>query len=263
MAIKIGGTTVIDDSRNISAISISGLTTPLTVAQGGTGTASTAHTSLTTNVSGILPIANGGTNSSSTAYASLTTNVSGILPVANGGTGSSATAHTSLTTNVSGTLPVANGGTGVTTSTGTTNVVLSNSPTLVTPVLGTPSSGNLGSCTVDGTDAVGFRNIPQNSQSTAYTLVLADAGKHIFHPSGDANARTFTIPANSSVAYAIGTAITFINMTSQVVTIAITTDTMYLSSAGTTGSRSLAQYGSATAIKITSTNWLISGSGLT
>jgi hypothetical protein len=110
---------------------------------------------------------------------------------------------------------------------------------------------------------VGFRNIPQNSQSAAYTLVLADAGKHIFHPSTDANARTYTIPANSSVAYPIGTAITFINMTSQVVTIAITTDTMYLSSAGTTGSRSLAQYGSATAIKMTSTTWLISGSGLT
>jgi len=137
------------------------------------------------------------------------------------------------------------------------------SPTLTTPVLGTPSSGTLSSCTVDGTDSVGFRNIPQNSQSAAYTLVLADAGKHIFHPSGDANARTYTIPANSSVAYPIGTAITFINMTSQVVTIAITTDTMYLSSAGTTGSRSLAQYGSATAIKMTSTTWLISGSGLT
>ena len=163
------------------------------------------------------------------------------------------------------TLPVsvANGGTGVTTSTGTTNVVLSNSPTLVTPVLGTPSSGNLSNCTVDGTDAVGFRNVPVNSQSAAYTLVLADSGKLILHPAGDANARTYTIPANSSVAYPIGTAITFINMTSQVVTIAITTDTMYLSSAGTTGNRSLAQYGSATAIKITSTNWLISGSGLT
>lgn len=163
------------------------------------------------------------------------------------------------------TLPVsvANGGTGVTTSTGTTNVVLSNSPTLVTPVLGTPSSGTLSNCTVDGTDAVGFRNVPVNSQSAAYTLVLADSGKVILHPSSDANARTFTIPANSSVAYPIGTAITFINMTSQVVTIAITTDTMNLSSAGTTGSRSLAQYGSATAIKITSTNWLISGSGLT
>ena len=168
-----------------------------------------------------------------------------------------------LATGVTGTLAVANGGTGVTTSTGTGNVVLSTSPTFTTPALGTPASGTLSSCTVDGTNLVGFLNIPQNSQSAAYTLVLADAGKHIFHPSGDANARTFTIPANSSVAYTIGTAITFINMTSQVVTIAITTDTMYLSSAGTTGSRSLAQYGSATAVKMTSTTWLISGSGLT
>jgi hypothetical protein len=110
---------------------------------------------------------------------------------------------------------------------------------------------------------VGYRNIPQNSQSADYTLTLADAGDHIFHPVGDNNARTFTIPANSSVAYPIGTAITFINMAAANVTIAITSDTMYLSSAGTTGSRTLAQYGSATAIKITSTNWLISGSGLT
>lgn len=45
-----------------------------------------------------------------------------------------------LTTGVTGTLPVANGGTGVTTSTGTGNVVLSSSPTLVTPNLGTPSA---------------------------------------------------------------------------------------------------------------------------
>jgi hypothetical protein len=46
-----------------------------------------------------------------------------------------------------GTLPVAAGGTGVASSTGTVAVVLSNSPTLVTPVLGTPSSGTLTSCT--------------------------------------------------------------------------------------------------------------------
>tara|TARA_R110000868_G_C10672380_1_gene746751 strand:- start:170 stop:817 length:648 start_codon:yes stop_codon:yes gene_type:complete len=171
----------------------------------------------------------------------------------------SATSITGLTTP----LTVAQGGTGSSTSTGSGVVVLATSPTLVTPLLGTPTSGTLSACTVDGTNGVGYINIPQNSQSAAYTLVLADAGKHILHPSSDANARTFTIPANSSVAYPIGTAVSFINMTSQVVTIAITTDTMYLSSTGTTGSRSLAQYGSATAIKITSTNWLISGSGLT
>lgn len=124
-------------------------------------------------------------------------------------------------------------------------------------------SGADNTLTVDGTTSVGFRSIPQNSQSAAYTLVLTDSGKHIFHPSTDANARTFTIPANSSVAYPIGTAVTFVNMTSQVVTIAITTDTLTLSPAGTSGSRSLAQYGSATALKIAATQWLISGSGLT
>jgi hypothetical protein len=130
-------------------------------------------------------------------------------------------------------------------------------------ITGSTISGAANTLTVDGTDVVGFKNIPQNSQSAAYTLVLADAGKHIFHPVGDNNARTFTIPANSSVAYPIGTAITFINMAVADVTIAITTDTLTLSDAGTTGSRTLAQYGSATCIKITSTEWLISGSGLT
>lgn len=112
---------------------------------------------------------------------------------------------------------------------------------------------------------VGYKNIPQNSQSAAYTLVLEDAGKHIFHPAADTTARTFTIPANSSVAYPIGTAITFINQngTDGVVSIGITTDTMRLAGAGTTGTRTLARNGVATAVKITATEWIISGTGLT
>jgi hypothetical protein len=168
-----------------------------------------------------------------------------------------------VTGDASGVLTLQTGGvTGITISAAQA-VTFANPLTSPTPVLGTPTSGTLSNCTVDGTDAVGFRNIPQNSQSAAYTLVLADAGKHIFHPVGDNNARTFTIPANSSVAYPIGTAITFINMAVANVTIAITTDTLTLSPAGTTGSRTLATNGSATCIKITSTSWLISGSGLT
>ena len=167
-----------------------------------------------------------------------------------------------ITPGVTGTLPVANGGTGVTTSTGSGSVVLSTSPTLTTPVLGTPTSGTLSNCTVDGTDAVGFRNTPVNSQSAAYTLVLTDAGKTILHPISDNNARTFTIPANASVAYPVGTVITFVNLINTV-TIAITSDTMYLAGPGTTGSRTLAAYGVATAVKLTSTSWLISGNGLT
>lgn len=75
----------------------------------------------------------------------LATGVTGTLP----GTNVAATnlAAGNVNGGVNGTLPVANGGTGVTTSTGSGNNVLSTSPTLVTPVLGTPSSGILTSCT--------------------------------------------------------------------------------------------------------------------
>jgi hypothetical protein len=129
--------------------------------------------------------------------------------------------------------------------------------------LGTPTAGVLSNCTVDGTDAVGFRNIPINSQPAAYTAVLSDSGKAISHPSTDALSRTYTIPANSSVAYPLGTVLTFTNMASQVLSIAINTDTMYLAGTGATGTRSLAQYGMASALKLTATTWIISGNGLT
>ncbi len=106
--------------------------------------------------------------------------------------------------------------------------------------------------------------LPQNSQSAVYTLVLADAGKHIFHPTADGNARTWTIPANSSVAFKVGTAVSFVNQNGAgIITIAITTDTMRLSPGGGVGNRSLAANGKATALKVTATEWIISGSGLT
>lgn len=74
---------------------------------------------------------------------------------------------------------------------------------------------------------------------------------------------TITIPANASIALPIGTMLTFINSGGGVMTIAITTDTMTLANSATTGSRSLASNGLATAIKMTATTWLISGNGLT
>ena len=237
----------------ISAATFNSLTADL-----GTGLTTAVTKDGQTTTTARITFAQGFTSSLVTDASSTST---GSIITA-GGVGIAKALYVGTTTNLAGAITY--GGVTLTNAvTGTGKMVLDTSPTFVTPLLGTPTSGTLSSCTVDGTDAVGFRNIPINSQSAAYTAVLADSGKVIFHPSTDANARTFTIPANSSVAYALGTAITFINMTSNVVTIAITTDTMYLSSAGTTGSRSLAQYGSATAIKMTSTTWLISGSGLT
>lgn len=111
-------------------------------------------------------------------------------------------------------------------------------------------------------DAVGYVGMPQNSQSAAYTTVAADAGKTIVHPIADNNARTFTIDSNANVPFPVGTTITFINMINTV-TIAITSDTLYLAGTGSTGSRTLAAYGIATAIKVGTTSWIISGNGLT
>ena len=99
-------------------------------------------------------------------------------------------------------------------------------------------------------------------RSIAYTTVLLDRGKHILHPTADNNARTFTIDSNANVPYPIGTEIMFVNQIN-VVTIAITTDTMTLNPAGTTGSRTLAANGNATALKVSTTGWIISGFGLT
>lgn len=259
-------------SVSITGGSITGIT-DITVADGGTGasTAADARVNLLPSYTGnggrVLAVNAGATDVeyiSVTGTGSVTT-VS--VASANGFTGTVANATTTpaitLRTSITGILQGNGTAISAASTTGTGNIVLDTSPTLTTPTLGTPASGNLSNCTVDGTNSVGYKNVPQNSRSAAYTLVLDDSGKVIHHPSTDANARTFTIPANSSVAYPIGTVLTFTNMTSQVVTIAITTDTMFLAGTGTTGSRSLAQYGIATAMKLTSTTWLISGNGLT
>lgn len=231
---------------------------------------------LASQVTGTLPVANGGTGATTltgvlkgngtSAFTAATAGTdylappsgTAILKANSGGALANATAGTDYLAPPSGTAILkANSGGALANATAGTDYVAPGG------ALGTPSSGTLSSCTVDGTDSVGFRNAPVNSQSAAYTTVLTDSGKVIFHPSTDANARTFTIDSNANVAYSLGTVLTFINMTSQVVTIAINSDTMYLAGTGTTGSRSLAQYGMATAVKMTSTTWIISGSGLT
>jgi len=271
LAVAYGGTGVTTSTgsgNNVLSISPTLVTPLLGTPTSGVATNLTGSP-LSTGVTGTLPVANGGTGvttSTGSGNNVLSTSPTLVTPLLGTPTSGVATNLTGLplSTGVTGTLPVANGGTGVTTSTGSGNNVLSTSPTLVTPVLGTPSSGNLSSCTADGTNAVGYLVIPQNSQSAAYTLVLADAGKNIYHPGADTTARTWTIPANGSVAFPVGTAITFINDTSGgVITISITTDTLVLAGAGTTGSRTLAANGMATCVKMTSTRWIIGGTGLT
>jgi hypothetical protein len=106
--------------------------------------------------------------------------------------------------------------------------------------------------------------IPQNSQSVNYTTVLSDAEGHVYHPSADTTARTWTIAANGSVAYPIGTAISFVNQTGAGAITLNCADTMYFAgSPNTSGSRVLTAIGIATALKVASTVWVITGTNLT
>ena len=70
-----------------------------------------------------------------------------VTTFSGGTTGLTPSTATSGAVTLAGTLATANGGTGVTTSTGSGNNVLSTSPTLVTPILGTPTSVTLTNAT--------------------------------------------------------------------------------------------------------------------
>jgi len=106
-------------------------------------------------------------------------------------------------------------------------------------------------------NTIGYRGLPQNAQTASYTLALSDAGKHISITTGGV-----VVPANSSIAFPIGSAISVYNDSASSQTISITTDTMYLAGTATTGSRTLAQRGIATILKVAATTWVISGGGL-
>jgi hypothetical protein len=153
------------------------------------------------------------------------------------------------------------GATGVTGATGATGFTGSTGPTGYTGVTGYtgPSGGPTGA--LGPTGAQGPITLQVNMETIAYTATLADAGGIIYHPSTDSSARTFTIPANASVPFPVGTTLTFVNG-GGTLTIAITTDTLIFSPANSTGSRTLVAWGIATAVKLDSVTWVISGSGL-
>jgi hypothetical protein len=120
-------------------------------------------------------------------------------------------------------------------------------------------SGFSGSSGYSGYSGIGTL-IPINSQSADYPTVLTDAGNAVLHPTADNNPRTFTI--DGSLAYPLGSVITFINQINTL-TIAISTDTLTFYPGGATGSRTLAAQNVATALKVASGNWIITGtSGL-
>jgi hypothetical protein len=153
--------------------------------------------------------------------------------------------------------PTTVAGYGITNALTTTAAAATYAPLASPTFTGTPSIPD--NDTVSTDYAVGYREAPQVSKTDDYTLVLADRGKSILM---NGTTKTLTIPANSAVAFPVGTVVIIVNINASALSIAITTDTLTLANSTTTGTRTLAQNGLATCVKIAATSWLISGAGL-
>lgn len=125
-----------------------------------------------------------------------------------------------IVTGTTGTLTVARGGTGVTTSTGTGSTVLSNTPTLVTPVLGVATATSINKVVITTPASNATLTIANGKTLTAnHSLTLAGT-----------DSTTMTFPSTSATIARTDAAQTFTG--NQTITGAIIGDVQSLSGAG-------------------------------
>ena len=121
------------------------------------------------------------------------------------------------------------------------NITISSTSTITGSVV-SDTSGNL-------------RDIPQNSKSSAYVLVIGDAGKHISISSGG-------VTVNSGI-FSAGDAVSIYNNSSSGQTITQGSSvTLRLAGVGTAGNKTLAAYGLATVLCIASNEFVVAGTGV-
>jgi len=225
------------------------------------------------SLTGTVGPANGGTGVSNNAASTLT--ISGAFTTA-----LTVTATTAVTLPTTGTLATSAGSETLTNKTLTTPIIASISntgtltlptstdtlvgrattdtltnKTLVAPALGTPSQGVLSACTVDGTNKVGYLNVPQSgsSKTTSYTLAVGDVGEYILLGASGA----IVIP---DATFAAGDAVTIFNNTASTATITCSITTAYIAGTFTDkATMTLAAAGVATVLFITSTLCVVSG----
>ena len=286
-----GTVTSVGGTGTVNGISLSGtVTSSGNLTLGGT----LSGVSLSTQVTGTLPIANGGTGATTDSGArtalglgSIATqasssvsitggSITGItdLAVADGGTGASdaGTARTNLGLGTMATqaasavsitggsitgitdLAVADGGTGASDAATARSNLSAAASGANTDITALDQDVTITATGTIAANTIGYRGLPQNSQTSGYTLVLADAGKHISITTGGV-----VIPANGGTAFPVGTTIVIYNDSGSTQTISITTDTLRQAGTTNTGSRTLAVYGLATCVKVATTTWVISG----
>jgi hypothetical protein len=148
-----------------------GLSTTLAVTSGGTGVTTSTGTGsvvLSTSPTLVTPVlgtpASGDFSTGTFTWPTFNQNTTGTAA------------------GLSTTLAVTSGGTGVTTSTGSGNNVLSTSPTLVSPILGTPTSGDLTNCT----NAVGYSLKSDTTTISISTATAPTTGQVLTATSGTA-----------------------------------------------------------------------------
>ena len=114
---------------------------------------------------------------------------------------------------------------------------------------------NINGTSFNGSADIVIGNIPQNSQTSAYTLVAADAGKHINITTGGV-----TVPSG---VFSVGDAVSIFNdsASSQTITQGSSV-TLRQAGTATTGNRTLAQYGICTVLCVASNEFVITGAGV-
>lgn len=165
--------------------------------------------------------------------------------------------HVTSTTTTTLTLPASDNTDTDTTYSAGTGITLTNTTFSIGQAVATTDDVTFNSVAdVNGS----VRDIPQNAQTSAYTLIAGDAGKHISITTGGV-----TVPTG---VFGVGDTISIYNNSGSDQTITQAASGVTLRQAGTasTGNRTLAQYGLCTVICVDATTnanvFVIGGAGL-
>lgn len=181
---------------------VDGLSTPVPVADGGTGSATAADARTALGVAiGTDVLAPNGSGANLTAL-NANNIASGTLAVARGGTGTTSTTFCSLATNVTGTLPVANGGTGTASPSlvGGTNITISGTwpNQTVTAASGAPTTAQVLSATAGATaGAVGTYNFANNTNGGSKDPNVTISGSGLQYSNASGTIGGGTVPSGT------------------------------------------------------------------